>query len=183
MFPDMPERDEIPETRERYTILIDVFSFGIILWEMVSRASPWDGEASHIVTAKIKRGDRPQMPEKVNRGIETLINRCWAQDPTKRPNFSDIMGSLKEISPNCADITPAIPIPVLPPNPSIHVISAAMTANSTSGATTTAVSHQEPQYATVTPKANPPKVSHTCLGCGTLITGDLKFCDKCNDMM
>eukprot|EP01025_Chloroclados_australasicus_P047293 TRINITY_DN5273_c1_g1_i2.p1 TRINITY_DN5273_c1_g1~~TRINITY_DN5273_c1_g1_i2.p1 ORF type:complete len:717 (+),score=70.08 TRINITY_DN5273_c1_g1_i2:88-2151(+) len=84
------------------TVKADVFSYGVVLWEMVTGNKPW----SHIqhresiwyrVTVKGERLEIPDDPEVVHPLIANLIRRCWAQDPEERPSFEEIILAFEKI--------------------------------------------------------------------------------------
>ncbi|KAJ3339944.1 copper transport protein ctr1 [Gonapodya sp. JEL0774] len=65
----------------------DVFAFGMILYELVSRRLPFHEYNDEQVEASYRRGLRPPIPEKVPAGFKSIIEHCWHQDPGKRPTF------------------------------------------------------------------------------------------------
>ncbi|ELR24201.1 serine/threonine protein kinase [Acanthamoeba castellanii str. Neff] len=79
-------------------LLADVYSFGIILWELLSREQPYAGMSPVAVAVAVMRdGIRPQMP--ATPGLcplefAELITSCWHADPTVRPTFLEIMTRL-----------------------------------------------------------------------------------------
>ena len=82
---------------ESYDQSVDVYSFGIILWEMLTHDVPFaDKEPMQIVYAVATNGERPPLPNDVPIPLMKLINACWAEDPKLRPSFHDI--SLKFLS-------------------------------------------------------------------------------------
>jgi Protein tyrosine and serine/threonine kinase len=41
---------------------------------------------------------RPTIPKNVNPKLAALIEQCWQQDPTKRPDFAEILEILQHLS-------------------------------------------------------------------------------------
>ena len=76
----------------------DVWSFGIVFWEMLSLGRfPYAGEEADVTIKKIKDGFRLPVPDEVE-GANWLVNiynevtnMCWQLDPEKRCNFSDLV--------------------------------------------------------------------------------------------
>lgn len=93
----------------------DVYSFGILLWELVSQDAPFKGMAAHqVVEAVVQHGLRPQWPEQVFPPLRILGERCWSSDPKLRPSFSEVgFLWLCSLHFTCSPLPPIDP-PVLP---------------------------------------------------------------------
>ena len=72
-----------------YVCTADVYAFGIILWEIMTRLEPYeDKEAMQIVIEVVNKGLRPTLfPEFESCPLVPLMKDCWNQDPAKRPIF------------------------------------------------------------------------------------------------
>lgn len=69
----------------------DVFSFGVLLWELMSRQVPWRGyDAVGVVHAVVERDERPALPDCCPAEVAHLIRACWAREPEERPPFSRV---------------------------------------------------------------------------------------------
>ena len=76
---------------EKFDQSVDVYSFGIILWEMLTHDVPFaDKEPMQIVYCVSTKGERPPLPGDVPIPLMKLINACWAEDPKIRPSFHEI---------------------------------------------------------------------------------------------
>lgn len=98
---------------EHYDRSVDVYSFGILLWELCSAEKPFFGYTSdkHMRQVAIG-GERPKMDSihtmcwPVN--LQWLMTRCWSEDPTQRPTFTIVKQVLQDIL-NCKCDIPTIP--------------------------------------------------------------------------
>ncbi|XP_045129407.1 probable serine/threonine-protein kinase DDB_G0268876 isoform X2 [Portunus trituberculatus] len=73
----------------------DVYSYAIILWEMLSTSHPFKGLDIFQIMETIEAGGRPPLPSGgVSPELKELITSCWAQNPSLRPSFEEILGAL-----------------------------------------------------------------------------------------
>jgi serine/threonine protein kinase len=76
---------------------VDVFSFGVILYEIVVGWPAFDPQLSACqLMNHVCSGKRPVIPPTVSAFVRTLIQRCWDNAPAKRPSFDEIFISLRE---------------------------------------------------------------------------------------
>eukprot|EP00252_Welwitschia_mirabilis_P013493 TRINITY_DN2967_c0_g1_i2.p1 TRINITY_DN2967_c0_g1~~TRINITY_DN2967_c0_g1_i2.p1 ORF type:complete len:803 (+),score=144.44 TRINITY_DN2967_c0_g1_i2:233-2641(+) len=79
---------------EPFTDKCDIFSFGVIMWELTTLKRPWVGvKPMKVVYAVGHEGARLDIPEGP---IGKLISDCWAEDPNSRPGYEDIFTRLHE---------------------------------------------------------------------------------------
>jgi serine/threonine protein kinase len=94
----------------RYSEKADIFSFAVILWELVAREVPYrDMNTVQVSVAVLTKGMRPTMPRVSPPEYATLINDCWHQDPEKRPTFDYIVDRLQAFLNNLSAFTASIP--------------------------------------------------------------------------
>jgi serine/threonine protein kinase len=69
----------------------DVYSFGILLWEMTARQVPFDGLPVSTIREKVLAGDRPPVGLSVNGKVAFLMRACWASEPSARPTMAKVV--------------------------------------------------------------------------------------------
>ncbi|KAK1859802.1 hypothetical protein I4F81_002396 [Pyropia yezoensis] len=80
---------------EPYTAAADVFSFGVLLWELHTRREPWKGlRPVQILFAVGVEGARLPIPGDLPPPVAALLRDCWAADPAARPDFGHILRTL-----------------------------------------------------------------------------------------
>ncbi|XVF59855.1 hypothetical protein PTKIN_Ptkin07bG0309200 [Pterospermum kingtungense] len=95
-----------PEVIEHkpYDHKADVFSFGIALWELLTGELPYALLTPlQAAVGVVQKGLRPTIPKHTHPRLGELLERCWQQDPTQRPNFSEIIDILQQIAKEVAD--------------------------------------------------------------------------------
>ena len=74
----------------------DVFSFGMVAFEIFAGKVPFSGKKTCMVLEKIKNGDRPNIQIlRLSSETKNLIGRCWDQEPRQRPNIGAVVLELK----------------------------------------------------------------------------------------
>jgi len=75
-----------------YAEPVDVYSFGIILWELLSGECPHKGMGSvECAQAVYFKKLRPEIPSWCPPRLSTLIESCWHHEPSRRPTFQAIL--------------------------------------------------------------------------------------------
>eukprot|EP00249_Psilotum_nudum_P022894 c28683_g2_i2 orf=478-3453(+) len=76
----------------------DVYSFGVILWELATSQQPWSGiNPMQVVGAVGFQNRRLEIPRDVDPLVARIIRECWQSDPSLRPSFSQLMVALKPL--------------------------------------------------------------------------------------
>jgi serine/threonine-protein kinase len=74
---------------------IDVFAFGLILYELLVGSSVFPRDASRILLFDMQvKGTRPTIPDAVSKPVRSLIEHCWSVVPDDRPTFDEIFRQL-----------------------------------------------------------------------------------------
>lgn len=90
----LKERNLIVKTRNKAS---DVYSFGIILWEIVERKKSFENmNIKYLSLCVVERQSRPKISEGIQEKIAQLIRACWQEDVEKRPNFKVICKILEQ---------------------------------------------------------------------------------------
>lgn len=77
---------------------VDVFSFGLILWEVINKEGPWpDIKFGWEFADRYAAGQRPPLPQEWPLDLRKLIANCWDQNPAIRKTFQQVYQSLEEI--------------------------------------------------------------------------------------
>ncbi|EGG25213.1 RasGEF domain-containing protein [Cavenderia fasciculata] len=91
----------------------DVYAFGIILWELYTRAHPYDefqfGQWMSKLEDEIIRGLRPTIPTTCPPEYAELIQSCWTHEPNSRPTFTSVVETLTNLKKKFAPLQSTLP--------------------------------------------------------------------------
>jgi len=88
----------VHEAKTNYTLKVDQYSFGVVLWELWERARPFSQYKSRFaIMDAVRDGERPRISRPgCPDGYKRLIGMCLQEDPSARPTFSYIVKKLKD---------------------------------------------------------------------------------------
>lgn len=89
---------EALQSTGKLTKAVDVYAFGIIMWELFMGMRPYMGMRTIDVAVKVsKDGLRPEFPSNCLDSYQQLAQACWQDERRLRPTFSVICSKLQEI--------------------------------------------------------------------------------------
>eukprot|EP00942_MAST-04A_sp_MAST-4A-sp1_P007859 g7859.t1 len=92
----------------QYNEACDMFSYGVIIYEIVTRKLPWStlGEAQ-IIAQVAYNHRRPELnpfitddkafDDLISAGIKAVLSNAWDREPNKRPTFPKLLAELREV--------------------------------------------------------------------------------------
>jgi serine/threonine protein kinase len=88
-------------TQTGFTSKADIFSLGIIMWELCTRTLPFHTmRFNYEVQEAVVAGERPEIPQDVNdcnARYAQVIESCWLDDPDMRPTAEQALVILEEL--------------------------------------------------------------------------------------
>jgi serine/threonine protein kinase len=89
-----------PEQLDRmaYSRASDVFAFGVLLYEIFARSTPWPGLANVNVVLRVSKGERMELPKSVPAAVRKTMKQCWAHEAKERPKMSAVVDELARAS-------------------------------------------------------------------------------------
>ncbi|GMF80431.1 unnamed protein product [Phytophthora fragariaefolia] len=89
-------------THRGYDSKVDVWSFGIVLWELAAscpkdRINPFMGMPGDEFVSKAQGGCRPNFTDEHQICVRSVVERCWKFDPLQRPNMNEVVEQLDKL--------------------------------------------------------------------------------------
>jgi len=92
---------EVLIRQENYTTKADIYSYGMILWELLhDGANPYSNKNELETLRAIHTGEKPPIknPNSVEPNFLALLKQCWSNDKQDRPSFFRILEILNRVS-------------------------------------------------------------------------------------
>ena len=99
MAPEVMRKEEITEK-------VDVYSVGVITWELLTREDPFADHEDYqtFVDAVCNDGERPIIPRWCPDSLRKIISSCWKENPNDRPTMADVITALDACIQDCAEL-------------------------------------------------------------------------------
>ncbi|KUF99822.1 hypothetical protein AM588_10009769 [Phytophthora nicotianae] len=90
-------------THQGYDRKVDVWSFGIVLWELTAssirnRVNPFTGVTGEELVSKVQSGCRPNFVHAHQLCVKPIVEKCWILDPSQRPTMDEVVSDLEKLS-------------------------------------------------------------------------------------
>ncbi|ETO85010.1 TKL protein kinase [Phytophthora nicotianae P1976] len=90
-------------THQGYDRKVDVWSFGIVLWELTAssirnRVNPFTGVTGEELVSKVQSGCRPNFFHAHQLCVKPIVEKCWILDPSQRPTMDEVVSDLEKLS-------------------------------------------------------------------------------------
>ncbi|XP_034411281.1 mitogen-activated protein kinase kinase kinase 20-like [Cyclopterus lumpus] len=77
----------------------DTYSYGVVLWEMLTREVPFKGfEGLQVAWLVVEKQERLTIPTSCPRSFAELMRKCWQADPKERPQFKQVLVNLETMA-------------------------------------------------------------------------------------
>uniref|UniRef100_A0A672ISL5 Protein kinase domain-containing protein n=1 Tax=Salarias fasciatus TaxID=181472 RepID=A0A672ISL5_SALFA len=77
----------------------DTYSYGVVLWEMLTREVPFKGfEGLQVAWLVVEKQERLTIPTSCPASFAELMRKCWQADPKERPQFKQVLVTLETMA-------------------------------------------------------------------------------------
>ena len=81
-----------------YSEKVDVYSFGILVWQMARDKIPFKGlNKEEFMRNIVAGGQRPKLDKSWPVGFSSLLQKCWNTDASQRPSFSRLVSDFNKL--------------------------------------------------------------------------------------
>jgi NIMA (never in mitosis gene a)-related kinase len=74
-----------------YNFKSDIWSLGVLLYEMCALKPPFNGASLHILALQIVRGVFSAIPAHFSQGLKAIVQGLLIKDPARRPNINQVL--------------------------------------------------------------------------------------------
>jgi len=83
--------------QDPYTKYSDIYSLGVLLWQISSGKTPFEGQDKNMLCVTIMSGIKEERMPDTPDDYYNLYNQCWNDEPETRPAIKYIYDTLKEL--------------------------------------------------------------------------------------
>ncbi|PKY47140.1 kinase-like protein [Rhizophagus irregularis] len=91
------EPKRLSDPKYVYTKPSDIYSFGVLMWEISSGEPPFKGCDNQTVAISVSMGNRETPVPNTPEGYENLYKNCWKQEPKERPDIKEVLNEFKNM--------------------------------------------------------------------------------------
>lgn len=96
----------------------DIFSFGLVIYEMLTLRTPWKRRPMMEVFESVLKGERPAWPTPddvdfrgpIAKDLKDIVERCWRHDSSLRPNAEGVFEALERFNQSLMDLHDQRPV-------------------------------------------------------------------------